>query len=138
MQATMTIVFRNLLQETKKSSNFFDFIEPFDSADEIVDVENAQRAQWNSKNINFFDFNHENKLVFINQTVKHFNKNIYYKNVHVFIEKIKKMTIVLKFEIVRKNLIICLKNTTLMWHTAELTDASKKLLTYDNDVNEWM
>lgn len=50
----------------------------------------------------------------------------------------KKMAIVLKANVVRKNLFSCFRDTALMWHTVELSDITKKILTYEKGVKEWM
>lgn len=33
---------------------------------------------------------------------------------------------------------ICLRGTALMWHTAELSDMTRRILTYGEDVDEWI
>jgi hypothetical protein len=70
--------------------------------------------------------------------VMHAEKNIYYKDVHVFIERIKKMIIVLDFEMIKKNLFSCFRETILMWHTVELFDVFRRILSYEENVDEWM
>jgi hypothetical protein len=70
--------------------------------------------------------------------VMHAEKNIYYKDVHVFIEKIKKMIIVLDFEMIKKNLFSCLREIVLMWHTVELFDVFRRILSYEKNVDEWV
>lgn len=73
-----------------------------------------EKKQFNSENIKYFDFNFENKSTVTENVIAHSEKNTYYKNVHIFVEKIKKMTIVLDVEIVRQNLSSCLRGTILM------------------------
>jgi hypothetical protein len=70
--------------------------------------------------------------------VIHARKNTYYRDVHVFVERIKKMTIVLDAETVRRNLSSCLRETTLIWHIAELFDVSRRILFYEENMNEWV
>lgn len=70
--------------------------------------------RWNCDDIGFFDLNHESKLAAIEEALTHSTKNIYYKDVHVFVKRIKKMSIVLKIEQVCRNLFSCLRGTTLM------------------------
>lgn len=48
------------------------------------------------------------------------------------------MIIILKAKQVRRNLLTCLRETTLMWHTAELSNTSRRILTYKDDVDEWV
>jgi hypothetical protein len=70
--------------------------------------------------------------------VIHAKKDIYYRNVHVFIKRIKKMIIVLESEMIKKNLSFCLRESVLMWHTIELFDVSKRILSYEENVDEWV
>lgn len=137
MQIAMIVVLQNLSQKTKKSSNSFDFIKSSESI-EVSNELTHQTTRWNSNNIEFFDFNHDEKSTFIDQAMKHFEKNTYYRNVHIFTKKMKEMTIVLSLELVKRNLATCLRDTALIWHTAKLIDSVKRLLTYDNDVEKWI
>jgi hypothetical protein len=94
--------------------------------------------KWNSENIDFFDSNFERKSAFTDEAVIHADKNIYYRDVHVFVERIKKMIIILEFEMIRKNLLSCLRELILVWHTIELFDVSRRILFYEENVNEWI
>jgi hypothetical protein len=68
----------------------------------------------------------------------HADKNTYYRNVHVFVERIKKMIIVLEFEMIRKNLFFYLRDSVLMWHIVEFFDVSRRILFYEENVDEWV
>jgi hypothetical protein len=48
------------------------------------------------------------------------------------------MIIVLNSEIIRKNLSSYLRETTLVWHIFELFDVFRRILSYDENVNEWI
>ncbi len=97
-----------------------------------------QQEWWNSADIDFFDSNFDDKFAFIDEAVIHASKNIYYRDVHVFVERIKKMIIVLESEMIKKNLSSCLRESVLMWHIAKLFDVSRRILFYEKNVNEWM
>jgi hypothetical protein len=96
------------------------------------------QERWNSADIDFFDSNFDEKFAFIDEAVIHANKNIYYRDVHVFVERIKKMIIILESEMIKKNLSSCLRESVLMWHTVELFDVSRRILFYEENVNEWI
>jgi hypothetical protein len=68
--------------------------------------------------------------------VTHAEKDTYYKDVHVFVERIKKMIIMLEFEIIRKNLSSCFRESALMWHIAKLFDVFRRILLYEENVDE--
>ena len=97
--------------ELTKLSNLQKSIKSSKSTKKNLMIENKQ---FNSKNINYFDFNFENKLTVTENVITHSEKNIYYKNVYVFVEKIKKMTIIFDVKIVRQNLSSCLRKTVFM------------------------
>ena len=110
VQTAITAVFRSLPQESRKPSNSFGFSDSADPADDDVEGE-TQRDRWNLGDIGFFDPNYENKSASTDQAIEHAGKDTYYRNVHVFIEKVKKMTIVLKIDQIRRNLTTCFKET---------------------------
>jgi hypothetical protein len=70
--------------------------------------------RWNSDDIDFFDSNFEGKSAFIEEAIAHAEKDIYYRDVHVFVKRVKEMIIVLNLEIVRKNLSSCLLEIALV------------------------
>jgi hypothetical protein len=70
--------------------------------------------------------------------VTHAEKDIYYRDVHVFVEKVKKMIIVLESETIRKNLSTWLRESVLMWHIAKLFDVFRRILFYEKNVDEWV
>ena len=91
------------------------------------DAGGFQRGRWNSGDIGFFDPNYEGKSSATGQAVKHSGKDTYYRDVHVFIEKVKEMTIVLGPEQVRRNLATCLRGTALIWHTVSYPEKLPQL-----------
>ena len=86
----------------------------FQSPSEKIEVTMNESNRWNFGNIEFFDLNFEEKSVATEEPLKHSNKNTYYKDVHVFVKRIKEMTIVLKTKMVKRNLFSCLRDTALM------------------------
>ncbi len=97
-----------------------------------------QQERWNLVEIEFFDSNFDEKFAFTNEALIHADKNTYYRNVHVFVERIKKMIIVLEFEMIRKNLFFYLRDSVLMWHIVEFFDVSRRILFYEENVDEWV
>ena len=53
------------------------------------------------------------KFVVIDNFIEHINKNIYFQNVNVFIERVKNIIKVKEIKLIRQNLYICFKNTIL-------------------------
>ena len=69
-----------------------------------------QDFRWNVNNIYFFDFFYENKSAIIEEVIVHIEKNIIYRNVHIFINKIEKMIKVKDLNVLQINLSICLRD----------------------------
>ena len=51
--------------------------------------------------MNFFDFMYDNKLLIIDNSIKYANKNTYFKNIYLFIKRIKNIIIVKKTKLTR-------------------------------------
>ena len=56
---------------------------------------------------------YEFKFVVIEISIKYFDKNIYFRDVNMFIDRIKNMTIVKNIELIRQNLYICFRDIVL-------------------------
>ena len=54
--------------------------------------------------MNFFNFMFNDKLINIKSFIEHFNKNIYFKNVHLFTNRIKNFVKFKKTNIIRNNI----------------------------------
>ena len=50
------------------------------------------------------------KFVVIEKSIKHFDKNTYFHDVDIFIDRVKNMIIVKNIELIRQNLYICFRN----------------------------
>ena len=72
--------------------------------------------QWKSKELNFFD-SFLSTSFDVDFMIKN-DKNFYYRNVHLFCEKIKNLTITKRQKIVRVNLNICFRNSAFIWYIA--------------------
>jgi hypothetical protein len=48
------------------------------------------------------------------------------------------MIIVLESKMIKKNLSSCLRESILMWHIAKLFDVSRRILFYEENMNEWI
>ena len=56
---------------------------------------------------------YEFKFVVIENSIKHFDKNIYFRDVDMFIDRVKNMTIVKNVELIRQNFYICFRDIVL-------------------------
>ena len=94
--------------------------------------------RWNPGEIGFFDPMYDGKSVITGNPIEHTGKDTYFRDVHLFIERIKDMAAIKSAEMVRNNLYTCLRGTALAWYTGVLTDDQKRLLKYGEGVNEWV
>ena len=62
----------------------------------------AQR--YNSMNLEFFNSNYDNKSINTDKAIKHHEKNTYFKNVHLFVNKIRNMINSRDFQFIKNNL----------------------------------
>ena len=66
------------------------------------------------------------------------DKNVYYRSSILFVKRIRDLAIIKRATVVRSNLNTILKNSTLIWYTAELSNLERVGLRADkNDVEKW-
>ncbi len=80
---------------------------------------------------------YENKSVLTEEFIEHAEKDIYFRNVHLFLKRVKDVTKIKNAAQIRENLFTCLRGLTLQWYTSELSENTKDLLRYDNGVEYW-
>ena len=84
--------------------------------------------KWNSVDLNFFDFFYDDKSLASEASfIVNIDKNIYFRDVHLFIVRAKKMTLTRDEQLIRDNLWLSLRDTTLKWWTDELFDVERRL-----------
>ena len=54
------------------------------------------------------------KFVVIDNLIEYINKNIYFRNVNIFIERMKNIIKIKEIELIRQNLYTCFKSTILI------------------------
>ena len=123
----------------------FEFFESFDFQEfqkaksfqntSVVDSDNDNR--WNVDEVDFFDFMYDDKSAAIDELIEHIDKNMYFRNVIYFIDRIKDMTEVKKVEVIRQNLYICFRSIALVWYIIIFIENQKRLVKLNNDVDEW-
>ena len=127
VNAAVNVAMQNLSVESQDSE---------DSQDSSDD-EN-QDSRWNVVDVEFFDLFYDEKFATIEDLIVHFEKNTYFRNVHVFIDRVKDMTLMKRFDVIRNNLFTCLRETALNWYHAKLSDEDKRILKYETEVEKWI
>lgn len=121
-----------------KSVNFIESQRSQDDFDTDLKDDDTNRSRWYSFKLDFFDSFYNDEFTFMSKSIKHTDKNIYFKDVHVFETRIKNLVHVKKSQLIQDNLWTCLHEDTLTWYMTILTNVEKRLLIYDTDVNEWI
>ena len=124
MQANLQALQNNNRQQSMTSS----------STAESIQSDN----RWNAAEIEFFDSLYDEKSVAIENAIEDSKKDIYFRDIHVFIERIKNMTQIKDDILIKNNLYSCLKNTIFVWYTFNLSDDHKRLIKFDIEIDEWI
>jgi hypothetical protein len=80
---------------------------------------------------------YESKFVLTEEFIEHAEKNIYFRDVHLFLKRVKNVAKVKNAAQIRENLFTCLRELALQWYTFELFENIKNLLKYDNEIEFW-
>lgn len=97
---------------------------------------NGGTAGWNAADMGYFDL-HLDKLYGESEIVS-VGKDIYYRNVILFVERIRDLASVKGAALIRSNINITLGGSALAWYTAELSNIERIGFRADeNGVGEW-
>ena len=94
-------------------------------------------ARWYAADLGFFDPNYKGKTVTTGEAMEHLGKNTIFRDVHLFVERAKDVAAIQGDEMVRQNLVTCLKGAALAWYTSELIADQKQLLKMGHGIEEW-
>jgi hypothetical protein len=97
----------------------------------------SRSKRWIIFDIKYFDLMYKSKSALTEECIEHAEKNIYFKNVHLFLKLVKNVIKIKNVNKVRKNLFICLRDLTLSWYISELFKNIKNLLELKNKVEFW-
>ena len=148
----MTFEIQNVINEIIKqyvsmNSSIFDFSDSSNSSDNFESLKQFVNSflkatfhifKWNWCEIDFFNSMFDEKSTKTEKFIKHVEKNTYFKNVYLFIEKVLNIATIHDNQLIRKNLFICFKETTFQWYTFELFFEIKQFLRYDDKINHWI
>ena len=60
-----------------------------------------------------------------------------FRDIHAFLDRINDVSRAKGFELVRKNLQLCLRGSALEWYASGLTENEKRLLALGEELTEW-
>ena len=73
----------------------------------------ASRFRWNSDNLGFFDSFYDSKSVSIEVAIKHAEKEIYFRDIHLFVDRAEEFCVIKGVALIRENLWISLRRIAL-------------------------
>ena len=117
-------------------SNFFEFVETQNTSTFASTKNIDHNNKWNFEKIEFFDFMYDEKSIVIEEFIMHVEKNIYFRDVNDFIDRVKNMTNVKSAKLIRQNFCICFRNIVFSWYIIIFTKNQKRLIKLNNDVDE--
>ena len=95
-----------------------------------------RKASFRPQDVEFFDFILDES--YGPGDVVQIKRDVYYRNVYLFVERIKNAVNMYTAEKVRSSLSSCLKKTVQIWYTEGLSDLKKKILRSLNiEVEKW-
>lgn len=97
----------------------------------------VKTKRWIVVDIDYFDLMYDNKFIYTRDLMKNAKKDIYFRDVHLFLERVKDHARIKNSALIRKNLFTCLRDLTLQWYTSELSKNIKNLLRLDKVVKFW-
>ena len=71
------------------------------------------------------------------KAIEHVGKDTYFRDVHLFIERVEDISAIKGDQLIIENLFTCLRGVALQWYTAELSDEAKLLVRYGPGVDHW-
>ena len=120
----------------KMSTNdFFDFFIDDENIDDVFDIDNND-DRFNSKKINFFNFLLNNKFAFIESSMKHINDDTIFRDVYLFITRVKNFVVVHETEMIRKNLFRCLQNDVIDRYFFRLSFVEIRIFIFNEKLND--
>jgi hypothetical protein len=93
--------------------------------------------RWNAIDLKFFDLIYDEKILITIESIQHVEKDTYFRDVHLFIDRVKNFVVAKRAEIIRNNLYTCLRESTMTWYTAKVSKEEKKLLKMKNNIDVW-
>jgi hypothetical protein len=103
----------------------------------MIIIFETRLEKWNAVNLKFFDLIFDEKILTTIEFIQHVEKNTYFRNVHLFIDKVKNFAIAKEVEIIRNNLYTCLREFIMTWYTAEVSKEEKEFFKIKNNIDVW-
>ena len=135
-QRIIDAAFDNYVTRHSSSQNSSDSQE-LSKSQNVLDVDNDHdTSTWRFEDFDFFDSHLSAK--YESESMIRDDKNVYYRNVHFFIERILDLVATKNHDVVKINLNTCLQNIALIWYIDELTILKRFELRQIDLTKEWI
>ena len=104
---------------------------------EAAVTKTVDTSRFVSKKFDFFNSRYQNKTTAKASALENIDENIIYRDVHVFIFRIKNYFHIYDYQLIRDIFYWCLQNDVFIWHTSLLSSRKKRFFILDNYLNEW-
>lgn len=94
------------------------------------------RQKIRAEEVGYFDPEYQQEQGTISGPVVNADKHMFYRDVYVFIDRLKDLASQRNTITIRLIITACLRGSVLMWYSAELTDLKRDLLR-DSDLDRW-
>lgn len=88
-------------------------------------------------NVGFFDPMYNDESVHSGGPMEHSGENIYFRDVHLFLNRVKNIAMMDNASQIRENLNTCLRGIAMIWYISELSDGQRIFLKYGKNVECW-
>ncbi len=109
----------------------------FSAASAIIQTSDQKSERWVTADLEFFDSTYNEKILATIESMQYAEKNIFFKNIHLFIDRVKNFAMIKDYDAVKNNLYTCLRSMTMTWYTIEFFEKIKKLIKTKNNLNVW-
>ena len=128
--------FRNLSSENIQgiAMNVFSLFTE-NMRNKVVFSIDVSKGQFKAIDVNFFDFKLDDS--YDSENVVQVERNVYYRDVYLFVKRVKDIVSIHEDEKMKTNLFSCLKGNAQIWYTENLNDFEKKALRSLKKTDRW-
>ncbi len=95
----------------------------------------ASLERWNAADLDFFDLAYDEKTT--TEPMQHAGKDTFFRDIHLFIDRVKDFAMIKSYDAVRNNLHTCLRGVVMTWYTTKLFEETKELVKAGNNLDFW-
>ncbi len=106
-----------------------------ETINEVI-IATVKKSSFRASDVEFFDSQLDS--FYDSENVVQIERDLYYKDVYLFVKRVKNAVIMSEAKTIRTNLSICLRESIQIWYIEKLSDLKKKVLRIlEDDVDHW-